>query len=475
VVAAAFLIVVATVSVVLYHPGGESRSSSSATVSAASSSSYVSSSTSVSGTSTSIPLAADLLTYHYDNRRTGELTTASRFSVPAFRWKTAVDGAVYAEPLVYKGSVFVATENDSVYSLSTADGGVIWRTNLGAPLPRSSLPCGDIDPVGITGTPVIDPVTSTLYVVTMLREQGYALFAIATSSGLVEWHTTLHPGGFDYTVQQQRGALSLSGGRIYVPFGGFAGDCGEYHGWVMSFPANDSGSLTTFQVPSTREAGIWSPGGLTVSNTGQIYFTTGNSASASSFDYGNSVIQLNDNMTIASYFAPSNWRSLNAGDTDLGSLPPLDLGNGLLFQAGKEGVGYLLNESALGGIGGQTFSAKVCQSAFGAAALNGSSFVVVPCIDGLFALKVSGGSPSGASFTIGWSRGGFWSGPPIIAYGAIWAVDLNNGTLFAFDGSGRTLFRFSLGGVTHFTTPSAAEGLVLAAAKDNVYAFQVTE
>ena len=419
---------------------------------------------------------SDWITYHHDNGRTGYLQSQSRYSPPTTKWVFTVDGAVYAEPLVFRGSAIVVTENDSVYSISLSDSALYWRSNLGTPLPRSELHCGNIDPVGITGTPAIDPSTSVLYVVAMIDGQGYRLFAISLTDGAVRWSTALGPPGFDYHVEQQRGALAIANGLVYAPFGGFAGDCGAYHGRIVAHPTNETGDLISFQVPSTREAGIWAPGGVVVTSNGSIFVATGNSASNGAFDYGNTVMRLTPGLNIQDYFAPSNWVALNAGDTDLGSMPPMELGNGLIFQAGKEGVGYLLNESSLGGIGGQVFSSGFCNGAFGSGALNPSTGPnpIVPCTDGLYSLSVSGPGQSPA-FSVKWSRTGFSAGPPIVAYGAAWVVDTSNGTMFAFDlMSGQPLSHSNLGEVTHFVTPAAGEGFIIVAATDRVYSFQIS-
>jgi outer membrane protein assembly factor BamB len=466
------LLVLATVFVIVILPGLGGNTSKSSSASSTTSTLTVSTS-STAGTSTAgAPLAADWLTYHHDNQRTGVAQPPGPFSSPSLQWSRHVDGAVYAEPLIANGSAFVSTENDSVYSISVPTGTLRWRMNLGTPLPLSSLPCGDIDPVGITGTPVIDPSGSTLYVVSMLKNEGYRLFALASSTGQVRWDVPLNPTGFDYHVQQERGALALANGFVYIPFGGFTGDCGDYHGWVMGYPANGTGRLLSYQVPSTREAGIWSTGGVVVNAGGSLLVATGNSGSTTDFDFGESVIRLNPNLTVADYFAPSNWAALNSGDVDVGSISPLDLGNGLVFQAGKEGVGYLLSESHLGGVGGQLFSSHFCSSAFGAGALVGTA-PIIPCTDGLHRLAVStsGGSPS---FAPSWSVTGFNSGPPIVAYGAVWAADIGNGTLFALDtATGHTLFHVDLGSFVHFTTPSAGENSVVVAATDKIYCFVV--
>jgi len=81
------------------------------------------------------------------------------------KWSVPVDGLLYAAPLLAAGRVFAATESDTVYAFDAATGGLAWQRHLADPMRGSQLPCGNIDPTGITGTPVIDPAGSTLYVV----------------------------------------------------------------------------------------------------------------------------------------------------------------------------------------------------------------------------------------------------------------------------------------------------------------------
>ncbi len=148
------------------------------------------------------------------------------------------------------------------------------------------------------------------------------------------------------------------------------------------------------------------------------------------------------------------------------------LGNNTVFQIGKEGVGYLLNESNLGGIGGQEFSLQVCNSAFGGTAFV-SPVIYVPCTNGLFALKVSDESSS-PSFSFLWNATGFDAGAPIVAGGAAWTIDQNTGVLRALNLiSGSQVFNYTLGSVVHFETPSAAGGLIFAAGDDSIYAFAI--
>ena len=407
----------------------------------------------------------DWTTYHGDNSRSGD--AASSVSSARTDWEShGLDGAVYAEPVLCGGSLIVATENDTVYSLNSTTGAVLWKAHLGTPLQGSALPCGDIDPSGITGTPVIDQKTGVAYVVAFETSGVHELFALNLKDGSVKFSRQVDPPGANPLVQQERGALSLANGMVYIPYGGLYGDCGDYHGWVVGVSSDGGGPLLSFEVQSQREAGIWAPPGGAVDGSGNLFVATGNGASASQFDYGNSVIELSPSLLQVGYFAPTNWAELNQGDTDLGSVGPLLLGNGYLFQVGKEGVGYLLNATNLGGIGGQLYSAQVCSSAFGGSA-NSGSMVFVSCTDGLYALEVSQ-----ESFKVAWQGQSFSAGPPIVTGSIVWTVDASSGTLHGYAVSnGAEQFSFNTGQVTRFTTPAFGDGRVFVAAGTQVFAF----
>ncbi|HEX9344103.1 MAG TPA: hypothetical protein VF995_10880, partial [Actinomycetota bacterium] len=109
-------------------------------------------------------VAASWPTYHRDLARAGVAQGPGRLGAVRRAWTSPqLDGAVYAEPLLAAGGVVVATEANTVYYLEQATGRVAWHRNLGTPVPQSDLPCGNIDPVGITSTPVVDPASGTLY------------------------------------------------------------------------------------------------------------------------------------------------------------------------------------------------------------------------------------------------------------------------------------------------------------------------
>jgi hypothetical protein len=166
--------------------------------------------------------------------------------------------------------VIVATEDNVVYGLDPATGRPFWLRSLGLPVSRSVLPCGNIDPVGVTGTPVIEPQSGTLYLDAMVDDDGaphHRVFALRLGDGSVVpgWPVDVEAAlrargiGFSSRLQNQRGALALVGDRLY-PFGGNFGDCGDYHGVVLGIrtgPAQAFGTWTT----RARKGGSGRPAG----------------------------------------------------------------------------------------------------------------------------------------------------------------------------------------------------------------------
>jgi outer membrane protein assembly factor BamB len=400
-------------------------------------------------------------TYHRDISRSGlDLNTSLNGQTHRLWSSDSLDGDIYAEPLIVGGRVLVATEQNTVYSIDTSTGKIQWHVNLGSPVPLSELGCGDIDPSGITGTPVADPSTNRLYVVARIEPNHHELFVIDINTGNVISHKIIDPPGSDPRVQQQRSALTLSHGRIYVAFGGLYGDCGSYYGWVVSMSVDENGPLAVYRVSSHRGAGLWAPSGPAIDNNGNIYVTSGNAFSGSTFDYGNSVVRLTTDLTLADWFSPDNWQELDSADLDLGSMGPIPLNGSLIFQAGKDGKGYLLQSDNLGHIGGELFSGPIGDSAFGGAAYS-SPYIFIPCTNGLLALRID----SRPSFSIAWSSADFFAGPPVVAGDTVLTVDINSGTLYAFGvNDGKLVFKIPLGHVVHFTTPSLSQGHIFVAA-----------
>ena len=409
---------------------------------------------------------ADWPQYHRDSVRTGLGPLTPVLGSPRRAWTASVDGDVYASPLIVDRRVIVATENNTVYALDLGSGQPLWTRHLGTPVAAGALPCGNIGPVtGITGTPAADAAAGSLYVVAFLAGYHHVLFTLRLADGSVVGQQAVDPVGSLPQVQQERGALTLGSGYVYVPLGGLDGDCGNYHGYVVGVPVG-GGPLVAYRTPSARESGIWSPMGATVADGGTVYVATGNGSSSSSFDYSNSVLQLSPDLKLQGYFAPSNWRALDAGDIDLGSVGVALLSSsGVLVSIGKEGVAYVLKIGGLGGIGGQVAAQHVCAGAFGGSAWNGST-VYLPCTDALVAVTVSA---SGVHSL--WRAVQVHMGSPIVAAGAVWAIDVDTATLFAVDpDSGASLYSLGLGSAVHFSTPAATQGYVVAPAGSTVVA-----
>jgi putative pyrroloquinoline-quinone binding quinoprotein len=401
---------------------------------------------------------ADWPQYHRNSARTGQGPSGPSISNPRRAWSVAVDGKVYASPLIVGGHVIAATENNTVYSFDLKSGKTVWKSHLGAPVNAATLPCGDIGPVtGITGTPAADPQTGNLFVVAFLAGYRHVLFTLNLADGSVVRQQVVDPPGSSPSVQQERGALALGSGFVYVPLGGLYGDCGNYHGYVVAVPVGGGGVAAVYRTPSARESGIWSSMGLTISDTGSVYVATGNGSAASSFDYSNSVLQLSPDLKLQGYFAPSNWRSLDASDTDLGSvgvtlLPAV----GVVVSIGKEGVAYILKATNLGGVGGQAAARRVCAGAWGGSAWIGST-VFLPCQDALVAVSVSR-----TDVSVIWRATQVHMGSPILSGGAVWAIDVDSATLYALDpDSGAVVYGLGLGSAEHFSTPAAAQGYVV--------------
>src|SRR3954452_2031921 len=390
-------------------------------------------------------------TYHGNLARSAVDTSSPGFSSLHRTWTQQFDGQVYAEPLAVGNRVFVATENNTVYALNAANGQVAWKRHLGTPVQGSTLPCGNIEPVtGITGTPAISG--GTLYAVAFLSGYHHVLFGLRLRGGKVTMKRNVDAPGSDPRVHQERSALSVSRGRVYVEYGGLTGDCGDYRGRVVSVKARGKAHKRSFTVGVNREGGIWAPSGAAVDRSGNLFVVTGNGDETSGFDYGNSVIRLSPKLKQTGFYRASNSPQLNQTDTDLGSVRPTLLGGDRMFVIGKEGLGLILSTTHLGGTGGELFSKAVCGGgAYGGLAYR-APFVYVPCTDGLYALRVNGNS-----FSTAWHAGSS-AGPPIISGGVVWSID-QNATLHGYSpDSGSEVANADLGSVTQFPTPAADAG-----------------
>jgi outer membrane protein assembly factor BamB len=425
-------------------------------------------------------------TYHHDSSRSAVDPDSTSPVAPTRLWQTAaLDGKVYGQPLVYATHVYVATENDTVYSLDAATGAIVWQKHLATAVSSGQLQCGNISPtVGVTSTPAIDPATGRIYVVADTWDGSdpasiaHEMFSLNLSDGsIAAGPVPVDPPGSTPADQLQRASLALDAGKVIIGYGGNDGDCGTYHGWLVAVPEG-GGPLQTFEVDASGNGGaVWASGNAPpVDSNGDIWAATGNDTLASGYDHQESVLKLDPNLNLRDFWAPPNWFSLDGGDTDIGSSMPLLLPGGLVFQIGKSGDGYLLDASNLGGVSGPSYSQPVCSGSWGGGTYY-RGVIYVACADGMNALVLN---TITKTFTpvAGWTVNPNAVAPPIVAGGLVWSVGasvtVSNGVLYGLDPTtGATRFSVGLGVFEHFASPSAAGGRLFVANGTKITAFQI--
>ena len=351
--------------------------------------------------------STDVVTYHYDNQRTGEnlkettLTTSNVNSATFGKvGEFAVDGQIDGQTLFLsqlaipgqgnKDVLYLATENDTVYavdaqSISGGSATILWKTSVLATgeSPATSLPCGNISPNGITATPVIDRARNAIYVEAMSQNSAgniiHRLHALDLTNGseLFGGPTTItatfpgtggnSSGGvvtFLPQVHHERAALLENGSTIYTAWSGLFGDCGAYSAWVIAYDAGTLGETSSIDlVPNNSGGGMWMGGGGPAADAaGNVYVISGNGfgdTPGTNNSYGNSFVRLSTSggLKVGDYFTPYNTSSEDSADEDFGSAGPLllpdltDAGGTvrhLAVGAGKDGNLYVLNRDNLG-------------------------------------------------------------------------------------------------------------------------------
>ena len=413
-------------------------------------------------------------------------------------------GNVYAQPLFLDITsspigpiVIVATESNNVYALNATTGAIVWQRNVGTPI-TSGLPCGNINPLGITSTPVIDIASRTLFLDAEVSGLGHQIFSLNADTGAINagWPVTLNTAvsGFDSSVQSSRAALGILGSTVYVPYGGRFGDCGSYRGRLVGVQMSNPASVMSWATVVTL-AGVWGPGGVANDGT-NLFVTTGNGSTSVTWGGAEAVVRLQPGPVFSGsttdFWAPTNWQALDDSDTDLGGSGPILVDvpgatpSALVVAIGKDHNAYLLNRNNLGGVSAPVAQASVSTGTIiGAAATyrtNTSTYVVLrPVNNTLTAFKITATSPP--TIATGWSISSSGRTAPFVTNDTannfiVWAAG-SDGRLRGYNGdTGATIYAGGganelMTGIRSFNTGIAARGRIYYAADNKVYAFSV--
>jgi len=474
-----------------------------------------------------LPIAAEagsVTTYHNSLQRTGnyrigQLTLAAAAAMHRdTRFKAQFDGHVYAQPLFWlppgskHGLVIVATESNGVAALDEATGATVWQAQLAPPVPLDELPCGNIDPMGITGTPAIDPDTATLYLDAQTKTANGArhmVYALSLGDGSVKagWPIDVQAAltasslPFDSAHQGARGAVLLFKSRLYVSYGGNSGDCQPYHGTVIQIAPPGASIEAVWQTRADR-GGIWAQGGI--AGDGQdLFVTTGNTSGTRNWADGEAILRLRPGLAHSNdpkdYFVPSNWKDMDAADQDLGGTEALPFDIPVagaapakrLIAFGKDGNAYLVDRTDLGGIGGALAVVPVSTGAIRTApaiyATPGGAMVAFASRHSTQCprknITMLNVAPSGTTpVTFAWCAEFGGAGAPIItttdgaANPIVWVVGAEEDNLLhGFNAlTGAPVFSDpgpAMAGLHHFATILATEHRFYVGADNTVYAY----
>jgi hypothetical protein len=470
--------------------------------------------------------AQSVVTYHNSLTRHGEYVVPGlTFSAAAdvaldAKFKPKLNGHIYAQPLYWlptgskSGEIIVATESNEVYAISAKTGTIIWDTKLKTSVPLSQLPCGNIDPDGITGTPVIDPAAGVVYFDALTSEKAgprQLIYALSLTDGKVlpnwplDMQAELAKKGvtFSSSTQGERSALLLFKGYLYVNYGGNWGDCGNYNGTVVQLEPSTRKILGHWATRANG-GGIWAQGGI-AGDGESLFATTGNTFNANMWSGGEAIIRLRPGLAWSEkakdYFTPSNWQQLDQKDQDLGGTEALPLDVAAkgsspakrVIAFGKDGSAYLADRTNLGGLGGALATTPVSNGAI----------ITAPAVYQTHAATMvaftnsGGGNCSGNNLTmldiaasgnslitVAWCAAFSGGGAPIItttdgtSNPIAWVVGAEGDNLLhgynaqsgqpVFSGNGQ-----SMSGLHHFVTILAAEKHLYVAADNTVYAFVI--
>jgi hypothetical protein len=430
----------------------------------------------------------------------------------AATFPTASGEAMWASPLYLqngpagKGVFFAVTTQNNVYALDETSGAQVWMHNIGSsPTANGGSPtCGNIHPLGILSTPVIDAGRRTIYVAGAIGTNSimsHEIHALSVDDGTEKsgWPvnaSTATSGSitFDTVHENQRGALSLVGTTLYVPYGGHIGDCGNYHGWVIGVDTTNPTNRGAWATGGIAE-GIWAAGGMASDGNG-VFASTGNrepSSDSSAHQDSEEVVRVTGLGTLSGTpFYPSRWHAMDMQDADMSSNNPVyvELAGAtpskMVVQISKDGHLYVLDAANLGGSDGFKVDFTIASGAMSIHSAPGSyktamgTYIMVSTDSGaqcpagsgggqaVMAVRLSAANPPVP--TVAWcsSFSGKVTAPiatttdglsnPIVWFmnnGKLTGVDGDTGTVIFSGGSG------SCSGVQQWTSPIAANNRIV--------------
>jgi hypothetical protein len=440
---------------------------------------------------------------HFIEPKLTKATAAKMALEPGFN--ATFPGTMWASPLYLengpngKGVFFAVTTQNNVYALDETTGAVVWMKNVGTPAGSNgpNAQCGNIHPLGILATPVIDAQARTIFLSAavgnagaILRQEVHAL-SVDDGSERPGWPVDVSGKvGFDPQPHNPRSALSLVKGIVYVAYGGHVGDCGNYHGRVVAIDSKDPTKVAGWATGGVGEA-IWAPGGMPSDGDG-VFATTGNSTRGTNpHADSEEVVRITGMATLGrdsvNMFWPAAWKNMDDGDADFGSSSPIVINvpgatpASMVVAPAKTGHVYFLDAKKLGGMGGQLVDLSAGSGGFTAPASYATTkgtFVTLtlsnvncPMGSGQIAgILVAPGAP--AKPTVAWCAPATGRYSPIATTtdgqneALVWFM---NGTkLNAVDGeTGAAVFMGGAGdcaGVIKWTSPIAVKGRIVVGA-----------
>src|SRR5213592_3819762 len=423
-------------------------------------------------------------------------------------------GNVHAQPLYIEGGpngpmIIAVTASNNIYALNATTGQIIWnRTDIGPPV-TSGLPCGNISPVGTIGTPVVDLASRSLFFDALIDgvTKKHFIYSLNVDTGAtnpgwpVDVNATAMYNGIFFTslVQEDRGALALVNGIVYVPYSGYNGDCGAYHGWVVGVQINNPSTGVGAWATTASKGGIWGHSGVASDGTNMFVITGNTFGTNGVWGGGEAIIRLQAGPfwtgMPTDYWAPTNWFSLDNTETDLGGVSAMLIDvpgatpSQLVLALGKDGNAYLLNRNNLGGIavpvaslsvdgvirGQSSVTYHTSQGVYfgfhndgGAISANKVTATNPPTIMSAWSISQNGrGSPwvtttDGASNFIVWVAG-------VAGDQRLHGYDGDTGTVIYAGGGANELMT----GTRQWNTGMVARGKVYFGADNKIYAFQL--